>query len=35
LTSVDAIEQATGYDFLTNVTKGVQDIIEARVASSP
>jgi len=35
LTSVDVIEQATGYDFLTNVTKGVQDVIEARVASLP
>ena len=35
LTSVDAIETASGYDFLSNVTKGVQDVIEARVASSP
>jgi len=35
LTSVDAIETATGYDFLSNVNRGVQDVIEARVASSP
>jgi endonuclease G len=35
LKSVDAIEAATGYEFLSNVNKGVQDVIEARVASSP
>jgi len=33
LTSVDAIEKATGYDFLSNVPKAVQDVIEAKVAS--
>jgi endonuclease G, mitochondrial len=32
LTSVDAIEQATGYDFLSNVPKAVQDVVEARVS---
>ena len=35
LTSIDTIEAATGYDFLSNVNKGDQDVIEARVASSP
>jgi endonuclease G, mitochondrial len=33
LTSVDAIEKATGYDFLSNVPKAVQAVIEAKVAS--
>lgn len=31
ITSVDAIEKLTGYDFLTNVPKDVQDVIEAKV----
>ena len=31
VTSVDAIEQATGYDFLTAVPEHVQRVIEARV----
>ena len=33
LTSVDAIEQATGYDFLTAVPEPIQRVIEARVSS--
>jgi endonuclease G len=32
LTSVDAIERATGYDFLTAVAEPVQRVIEARTA---
>jgi endonuclease G len=32
LTSVDAIEQATGYDFLDAVPEPVQRVIEARIA---
>jgi endonuclease G len=32
LTSVDAIEQASGYDFLNAVSEPVQRVIEARVA---
>jgi len=28
---VDTIEQLTGYDFLSNVPKNIQKIIEARV----
>ncbi len=35
LTSIDAIEQATGYDFLSNVPKAVQAVIEAKVAEAP
>ena len=35
LTSVDAIEKATGYDFLSNVPKATQDVIETRVAEAP
>ncbi|TXK29677.1 DNA/RNA non-specific endonuclease [Pontibacter qinzhouensis] len=34
-TSVDAIEAKTGYDLLSNVSKAVQDIIEARVDEGP
>jgi endonuclease G len=30
-TSVDAIEQLTGYDLLSNVPRPIQDVIEARV----
>jgi DNA/RNA endonuclease G (NUC1) len=30
-TSVDAIEKATGYDFLSNVSTVIQNVIEARV----
>ncbi len=33
LTSVDAIEQASGYDFLSNLPNATQAAIEARVAS--
>lgn len=33
LTSVDAIERAAGYDFLSKVPNTVQDVIEARVGS--
>jgi endonuclease G, mitochondrial len=32
LTSVDAIERATDYDFLSNVPNVIQDVIEAKVA---
>ena len=32
LTTVDAIEQASGYDFLTAISEPVQRVIEARVA---
>jgi endonuclease G len=32
LTSVDAVEQATGYDFLDAVPEPVQRVIEARTA---
>ncbi|HET7545204.1 MAG TPA: DNA/RNA non-specific endonuclease [Polyangiaceae bacterium] len=35
LTSVDAIEQASGYDFLNAVPERVQRVIEARVARVP
>ncbi len=35
LTSVDAIEKATGYDFLSNVPMAVQDVIEAKVTEAP
>jgi endonuclease G len=31
LTSVDAIEKATGYDLLSNVPAGIQAVIEAKV----
>lgn len=31
LVSVDSIEEATGYDFLSNVPKAVQDVLEAKV----
>lgn len=34
-TSVDAIEAATGYDFLTNVSTTIQSSIEATVDSGP
>lgn len=33
LTSVDKIEELTGYDFLSNLPKGVQDALEAKVDS--
>lgn len=33
LTSVDAIEKATGYDFLSKVPRAVENVIEAKVAS--
>jgi endonuclease G len=32
LTSVDAVEQATGYDFLDAVPERLQRVIEARTA---
>jgi len=32
-TSVDQIESLTGYDFLSNVPKAIQDVIEANVDS--
>ena len=35
LASVDAIEQATGYDFLSNVPKTIQAAIEAKVTEAP
>ena len=35
LTSVDAIEKATGYDFLSNVPKAIQSVIEAKVTEAP
>ena len=31
LTSVDAIERHTGYDFLTRLAPDVEDAVEARV----
>lgn len=34
-TSVDAIESATGYDFLSNVPTSIQSIIEATVDNGP
>lgn len=34
-TSVDAIETATGYDFLSNVSTSVQSVIEAAVDNGP
>ncbi|MEO1375492.1 MAG: DNA/RNA non-specific endonuclease [Cyanobacteria bacterium J06635_10] len=34
ITTVDAIEKKTGYDFLSNVDKSVQDVIEARKYSA-
>ena len=33
--SVDAIEAATGYDFLSNVSTGIQSVIEASVDTGP
>jgi endonuclease G len=33
LTSVDAIERETGYDFLSRVPRDMQDIVEAKAAS--
>lgn len=33
LTSVDKLEELTGYDFLSNLPKGVQDALEAKVDS--
>lgn len=35
LTSVDVVEKATGYDFLSKVPKAVQGVLEARVAEAP
>jgi endonuclease G len=34
-TSVDAIEAATGYDFLSNVPTSIQSVIEAQVDNGP
>jgi DNA/RNA endonuclease G (NUC1) len=34
-TSVDAIEAATGYDFLSNVPTGIQSVIESGVDNGP
>lgn len=34
-TTVDAIESATGYDFLSNVSTSIQSVIESRVDSGP
>lgn len=34
-TSVDAIEAATGYDFLSNVPASIQNVIEAQVDNGP
>jgi endonuclease G len=34
-TTVDAIEQATGYNILSNVSSSVQSIVEARVDNGP
>jgi len=34
-TSVDAIEQATGYNILSNVSSSVQSIIEAKIDNGP
>jgi endonuclease G len=31
LTSIDAVEKATGYDLLSNVPVDVQKVIEARI----
>lgn len=31
--SVDDLEELTGYDFLTNVSKSIQDVIEAKIDS--
>jgi endonuclease G, mitochondrial len=35
MTSVDKIEQATGYDFLADVPDDVENVVEARVAAAP
>jgi endonuclease G len=34
-TTVDAIEQATGYDLLSNMPEAIQRVIEARVDNGP
>lgn len=34
-TSVDAIEAATGYDFLSNVSTGIQAVVEAGIDNGP
>jgi endonuclease G len=34
-TTVDAIEAATGYNFLSNVSSGIQSVIEAQVDNGP
>jgi endonuclease G len=34
-TTVDAIEQATGYDFLSRVSPAVQQVVEAKVDAGP
>ncbi len=34
-TSVDEIERRAGYDFLTDVPKEIQDVIEARTDTTP
>jgi DNA/RNA endonuclease G (NUC1) len=33
-TSIDAIEAATGYDLLSNVSSGIQRVVEAQVGQS-
>jgi endonuclease G len=34
-TSIDAIETATGYDFLSNVPLNIQTAIESRITKAP
>ena len=34
-TSVDAIESATGYNLLSNVTEGIQGVIESKIDNGP
>jgi endonuclease G len=35
MTSVDEVEQATGYDFLAALPDDIEDVVEARVTAAP